>query len=338
MISGEGGATVGTPWKSLSLERGSYRGWDTWQISSGPLNLVLVPQVGGRIMVQWQGRDLSFVHPDLAGRVLDPSTVRALSLEGMDPGFPLWGGDKTWIAPQGRWVDRVPFPDLDSGGYELRVDRSDGSEIVATMTSRVCRETGMQITRTLHVSAGGTAWTVRHRLLNTSSRPATWAPWDVTMLRRPGVIYLPRNPSSPFPQGVKTFADEGESAAVRASVVTFLDSLAVVRCDGARKFKFGVDASEGWMLVIIELDGLGLVGYGKRVVAYPGCEYAHGCLAEVFNSDRFPYFEMEIHGPLVTLGSGQAVELTEHQSLVAVQQRPASQHEVRRYVDEESRT
>ena len=36
-------------------------------------------------------------------------------------GFVLWGGDKTWLAPQDRWTDGDPFLDLDSGAYDCRL-------------------------------------------------------------------------------------------------------------------------------------------------------------------------------------------------------------------------
>ncbi len=105
--------------ETCSLERGSYKGWSSWHITSGPRELVLLPQVGGRLMMRWKGRDLSFVHPGLAGMVVDLTQVDDRAAKRRELGFPLWGGDKTWLAPQERWLDGVPFLDLDSGGYEL---------------------------------------------------------------------------------------------------------------------------------------------------------------------------------------------------------------------------
>ena len=226
----------------------------------------------------------------------------------------------------------MPFPDLDSGGYELDAWR-DGNRAVACMTSPICRDTGMQITRTLCVTDGSETWVVTHRLFNTGSQPASWAPWGVTMVRRPGAVYLPRNPSSPYPDGVKEFANEGDSRVVQGLVVERLGGLAAVRCDSTRKFKFGVDAGEGWMLGVMDVGKLGPVGCLKRVEPFPDRPYGHGCVSEVFNSDRHAYFEMEIHGPLVTLGSGEAYEIDEHQAVFDMPRWPASEEEVRAYVD-----
>lgn len=316
----------------MTWERSTFKRWSCWRIRSGRLELLLVPQIGGRIMVRWQNEDLSFVHHHLEGRVLDPGRIRGLRLDGMDTGFPLWGGDKTWLAPQQRWVGRVPFPDLDSGGYDWDGWR-DGNRAVARMTSPICRDTGMQITRTLRVTDAGENWVVTHRLVNAGAQPASWAPWGVTMVRRPGVVYLPCNPSSPYRNGVKVFADEGESSAVQGVVVERLGGVAAVRCDDARKFKFGVDAGEGWMLGVMNVGGAVPAGYLKRVEPFPGRPYGHGCVAEVFNSDWHPYLEMEIHGPVVTLGPSEAYEVDEHQAVFDVPRHPTSEQEVRAYVD-----
>jgi hypothetical protein len=43
----------------VALKQRSYKGWDAWFLQRGPLELALVPQVGGRIMgMIWQGHDL----------------------------------------------------------------------------------------------------------------------------------------------------------------------------------------------------------------------------------------------------------------------------------------
>ena len=90
------------------------------QIRKGPLELVLLPQVGGRIMrLAWQGEDLIFTHPDFRGRVEPVAQVEDVHAAKQRMGFRLWGGEKTWLAPQGRWTDGVPFVDLDSGAYTV---------------------------------------------------------------------------------------------------------------------------------------------------------------------------------------------------------------------------
>ncbi len=317
----------------ISVSPGQHKGWDAWHLKNGPLELVLVPHVGGRIMgMIWREHDLSFTQPTLEGHVVDLSAIGDVNARKRELGFLLWGGDKTWLAPQQRWTDGVPFLDLDSGPYGLSVEHSGPEIAEVRMTSPVCRETGVQITRTVRMNAGKSEWNVTHGLTNTSSEEVEWGAWDVNMVLRPGHVYLPRAADSQFPQGVKTYAEEGESTQVRDKVVAELGSVAVIRCRDARAFKFGVDANESWMIGVLEVAGLGLVGYRKHVPIYEDKAYAHGCISEVYNSHEFPYFEMEIHSPLIRLRPGESFALEEHQALFDVAQWPESEDEVRQYL------
>lgn len=316
---------------ALALREDAYKGWDSWHISHGPLELVLVPQVGGRLMgLRWRGHEMLFTDPALEGQVEDVDGNDDLAARKRELGFPLWGGDKTWLAPQDRWSGGVPFLDLDSGPYELAIEQNRPDAVRLRMTSRVCRETGVQISRTVHVTAGHRGWTVVHRVINSSSAAVEWAPWGVSMLLRPARVYLPRTARSPYPDGVKTFEDEGEAAAARTRVLSELDALAVIDCRDETEFKYGVDPGEGWMLGVSEVPGPGFVGYLKQVPAYADRAYGHGCLSEVYNSHRFPYLELEVHGPLARLLPGESFELRERQQLFDLADWPASEVEVRR--------
>lgn len=318
----------------VGLRRGRYKGWDSWHVSKGPLELVLVPQVGGRIMgLCWRDHDLFFTDPALEGQVDDLAHIEDLAATKRERSFRLWGGDKTWLAPQDRWTEAVPFLDLDSGPYDLAVEHERAESVRVRMTSRRCRETGVQISRTVEVRAERPGWTVTHALLNASADEVEWAPWDVAMLLRPGKVYLPRNDASSHRDGVKTFESEGDSVSARPRVVSELGRLAVVDCTGEVEFKFGVDASEGWMLGIIEANDGRLVGYLKSVPVFDGRSYGHGCLSEVYNSHRFRYFEMEVHGPVTLLQPGEPFELVETQRLFAVPAWPTSEAQVRALLD-----
>jgi hypothetical protein len=298
------------------------------------MELILVPEVGGRVMaMKWRGHDLCFTQPERRGHVEDVARVSDVRAWKRGMGFPLWGGDKTWLAPQAAWTDGLPFLDLDSGPYEVATEQLGPEQAVVQMTSRPCRETGIQVSRTVVVSAETPAeWTVYHRLLNTGATETEWGIWVVNQVMRPGVVYLPRRAASRHPDGVKTYEEEGESARVRDAVVGQLDGLAAVACRQPVEFKFGVDADEGWLLGIVEVPGLGLVGYRKQAATYADGPYAHGCVAEVYNSHRYDYLEMELHGPLTWLTPGATVELEERQALFDVAAWPRDEAEVRRYL------
>lgn len=315
----------------------TYRGWKALEIDGGPLKLVLVPQVGGRVMsMQWRGFDLSFTQPERRGLVEDLSSLCDVQAKKRELGLPLWGGEKTWLAPQTRWLDGLPFLDLDSGCYTEEACAAGAQTAIVRMTSPICRESGVQITRTIRVDAGASEWAIRHQIRNLSARVIEWAIWGVAMVLRPGRVYLPRNPSSAYPNGIKTFASEGQSTRLREKVVSEIGDLAVIACERPGKFKFGVDpagpahgaAQWSWILGVFRVTGLGLVGYRKRVPVYPRQTYGHGCIVEVFNSDLYPYCELETHGPVRRLSPGESCELEERHRLCDVETWPHTSEEV----------
>lgn len=309
------------------LQSVHYRGWQALRLERGPLALVLVPQVGGRIMaITWKGRELSFVNPEYAGRVIDVASIPDLHEAKRTFGFVLWGGDKTWLAPQDRWTDGDPFLDLDSGAYAPAIDRAAGS---VTMTSPVCRETGVRIERTVTIGQLPGTWSVASRLINASERPLSWAPWDVDMMLRPATVFLPTSRTSAYPQGVKTFAAEGDAVSARDTVVSFVDDVAVVSCDGDIKFKYGVDADSGHILAVLDGGEHGLLGYRKTVPTYHPQPYGHGCVLEIFNASAFPYIEMEVHGPVVSLRPGESFTLTVSSALFALDAMPTTPAAIR---------
>ena len=204
-------------------------------------------------------------------------------------------------------------------------------EYCTCTTSPVCRETGIEISRTVTVSADSATWTVSHRITNRSTDPATWAVWDVSMLTRPARVYLPVSVGSEYPEGLKTFEDVGASVARRPAVVATDNGVVAVDCSKPGSFKFGVDANEGWSLGVFRIDG-GLIGHIKQVPVFPGATYGHGCIAEVYNAGDLPYLEMEMHGPIVVLAPDETFELVERATLFDVAEPPTGEAEVRALV------
>ena len=315
---------------AVTLSPGTVHGWDGWWIGRGSLELGLVPSVGGRIMsLRWRGHEVGFVHPDHAGRrvTLGTGDPRARKRE---LGFIHWGGDKTWLAPQEAWTDAVPFLDLDSGAYTFEVEHERPDEVRVTMRSPRCRELGVHLARTITVRDDAGDVTVEHELENASTAPITRGLWDVHQVCGPGMAYVPRQAGSPFRDGMKAFPAEGDSEDARPDVVRLLDGIAAIDCRRPRWFKFGVDADEGWVLGVIATPG-GLVGYRKEVPVVAGATYGHGCVVEVYNCPDHPYFELEAHGPVVTLAPGERTTLVERRRVMDVATWPATERDVRAY-------
>jgi hypothetical protein len=310
------------------IRAAAYCGWDALWIEQGPLTLIVVPQVGGRIMsVIWKGHELSFVNPECRGRILDIASIADVHQAKQRFGFVLWGGDKTWLAPQDRWTDGDPFLDLDSGAYDASVDRTSGT---VTMLSPVCRETGVQIERTLMMGPKPGTWSVASRLINASRHIVAWAPWDVDMILRPATVFMPTSPNSSFPRGVRSFDDEGVSTSVRDEVVRYVDEIAVVSCQHAVKFKYGVDAVLGRILAVLEAGDVGLVGYRKSMPTFYPQPYGHGCSLEIFNASAHSYIELEVHGPVVSLQPDESFTLRVNSALFDLDVMPTTSASLRK--------
>lgn len=313
---------------SLRLKRADFAGWpDALWITAAPLTLVLVPQVGGRIMgLQWKTQDVFWVNPELAGQ---PLAVSRLSEPGVDKqalGFLLWGGNKTWLAPQEQWLNALPFIDLDSGPYTVTGITESPSQVVVTLRSPVCRESGMQITRQLTVEATG--WHLNHTLANCGDRPASWGIWSNSMVCRPAQVWLPLGETSQFQGGVKTFVQEGDSLAARSHVVEQQAAMAIVHCEAPRKFKFGVDSDQGRVLTVMPLESGAYLGWLTEFEVRATEPYGHGCTAEVFNAAAYDYLEVEIHSPVRSLAPGETLTFTEVNRLGRLRDLPATSSDV----------
>ena len=298
----------------------SLFGWDTYWLERGPLALGLVPAVGGRIMsLRWNGYELAYTHPDWRGKMLDVSAINDVRTAKRELGFVLWGGDKTWLAPQDRWTDDPPFLDLDSGAYEVQILNPSAIQ----MRSPMCRETGIQLTRTVSLGAKPGRWSVRHTMTNCSNGTVRWGLWAVSMLQRPATVFLPTASPSSHPNGVKSFAFIAGTEAHRPSVIDRRGRWARVDCTQPGAFKYGVDAPTADLLAFLE-GADGTIGHYKSMPVFEGATYGHGCTAEVFNAKAEPYFELELHGPVVNLAPGNEFALTEHCALFDV--KPPIQH------------
>lgn len=297
---------------AIRLDEGEHLGWRALWLRGADFALALVPEVGGRIFgPEWRGQQLAFANPDLAGRVENVAALADVRARKRALGLVLWGGDKTWLAPQAHWTDGAPFLDLDSGAYAISIEAAAVGSVAVRLTSPVCRESGMQIERRIRAAPGDPGWQVTHRLRNCSSRMVAWAPWIVAMYRRPAHVFLPTRAESAYPDGVKTYAEEGESHDIRSDVVARVGDAARIDCTGNRRFKFGTDAALGTAFAVLDVPGHGRVGIRKQVPTFHPRPYAHGCVAEVFNSEQYPYFELEMHGPVVELGPGESFALEE---------------------------
>lgn len=300
------------PIRSLTHE--PYLGWPAHVLRQGSLCLRVVAAVGGRLMgISHAGQDICFVHPQLAGQTWSGQAADWPALCG-EWGFPLWGGGKTWVAPESAWPQGAPHRDLDSLPWQVRAAWCSADSMGVEVQSPVCRDSGLQISRRLTLPAQGAAWTVEHTLVNCGSTTQDCGLWDVLMLKRPGLVTLALDAAQP--QGLCALPGrEALATLVRDGVVQQSAAQAQVHCHTARAFKLGFFSEAGRVQVDFETPSL---RYARHSAVQPGQSWAHGHPLEVFNAPALDYFEVETHSPLQRLAPGDSLHYTVHERVEAL--------------------
>ena len=135
------------------LRDSSFQSWPAYTLQQDDLVLQVVPSVGGRLMgMALAGQELCFTHLDLRGKSFD-GDLRQWDALCAGWSFPLWGGGKTWIAPQSAWPDDAPHRDLDSLAWTVLGHWCDPQSMGIEVQSLVCAITGLQLSRRLVLPA-----------------------------------------------------------------------------------------------------------------------------------------------------------------------------------------
>lgn len=254
--------------------------WTEITLQDTDLELVILPGIGGRLWdVRYHGRSLLFQNPDLIGKTVDLSNLTGLPTRSPQFSFPLWGGEKTWIAPDTLWPENGPYPLLDSGRFQILSHSSQHVE----MESQVCPISELSIRRRIALE-GPDSWTIEHALTNHGAISRRAGIWSVMMFDTPASVAIPME----TPQADTIFGDAtGCMKEVQHGIVA--------RCDRPQEFKLGLPNPDGATFIRCGEDGPTVMCN----VPVPSLRdaYAHNHPFEIFNSGDYPYCEAEWHSP-----------------------------------------
>jgi len=281
-----------------------YQGWkDCYELSNGDVRLVVVPQIGGRIMEYSIGGE----------NVLWQNESELGKLTGADVGkkWRNYGGYKAWNAPQSRW--RKPNEDYfyDSKPASIEVLPDQGLRI----TTSPIEHLGFRFIRDVHLSPSTSRVRIVEKMRNITDKPIEWSVWDVTQVRVPCWIAFPINNKSRHPDGWNVLCPIGH----KMTQITRIGDLGVMGYKNVTE-NWCTDAMGGWMAYL-----KGQLAYTKHWstrmidVTYPD----GGCDAAFFTADQGiagGYAEMEVMGPIVKLKPGEETELIEDWFLTRVNQ------------------
>src|SRR5215471_16959880 len=122
------------------IEAVDYKGWPAQRISNQWVQLIVVPQNGGRLMqFTFAGHSYLFVNPKHVGKYFPPSSSHWFN----------YGGDKLWLLPEGN-DDEQHWPGnsdvLDDGPFTFR-RVSEGQHCEIELTGPADVQTGIQFVR-----------------------------------------------------------------------------------------------------------------------------------------------------------------------------------------------
>jgi len=277
-------------------------GWNGYQLSTDAIKIIFAPEIGGRIIsLKYQNEELFFVDKDHVGETFNFNNIDNLEHKKQQLGFRLWGGDKTWVAPESSWTQAIPPLELDAAPYtvELHPNR-------IIMTSPICRETGLQIIREIILNENGEI-ILNQTLINESQSKIQCAIWDVTQLLRPFEILIPTAATNIQPDlRFKAGTDQRHRFITQKN-----NQWSKITCDQAIQFKYGSQVNQGVAMAMRQSEHR-ILTMTRRFEIYPETEYPNNNMVEVYNASAYPYLELEILAPLTTLNPG---DKTTHQRI-----------------------
>ncbi len=320
------------------VEAVDYRGWHAEQLSNRWVQLIVVPQNGGRLMqVSFAGHPYLFVNPELAGKYLPPNSGEWFN----------YGGDKLWLLPEGNndeqhWVGDSDV--LDDGPFSLR-KLSEGQHCEIELTGPADPQTGIQFVRTIRLDADTPRIHFHASMKNVSGHTLEWSMQSVSQYdtgapvasgprsASPGSVgpstsalfnhdfwtFTPANPSSSYLNRYHVRFGPAENSAVS------------VRDDGLFAVHYvhmaaelWIDSTAGWLAVV---DGSSRYAMVERFQydeskTYPGKASVifwtngpelrlnrEGIPALSADADASPYYlEAEINSPMCRLRPGESCD------------------------------
>lgn len=302
-----------------------FEGWKAEKITNEWVELIIVPQLGGRLMqVTFGGHPYLFVNRELAGRYFPPP-------EGAAKGkWFNYGGDKIWPMPEGSQDDQHwpgPISDaLDDGEYAFSV-LSQGMRCTVRLAGPPDQRTGLQYTREIGIDSESPEITFRATMKNASTHPIRWSVQSVTQYdtadaakpdryNRDFWAFTPANPQSSYLDGYHVRSGLAEDPSY--SVKDRLFKLRWLYLQG----EVWVDSPGSWLAVVDGSTHFAMVErfHFQSGAEYPGKAsvifYKNGPSVDVNDQgspvirtspDDAPfYMEAELNSPMMDLKPGES--------------------------------
>lgn len=296
------GCRKGMTMGSLSINNAGIAGWPGAVVmGNGIVSITVVPEAARILSMNYGGTELFFANREETGQV-----------HGQDAAgeWHNFGGLRLDVAPQSGWKatpwGRVwpPPPILNMPRTLHRV----GEGVVMKTAGDSANDLGLQIDAYVRLVEGSTIVAVDQTITNISGAPSRWANWAIAQLaasmgnpiaRGNSAAFVPPAPDSKHGNG---YAVQMEGPAYsNPIVVSSRDDPIKIRYNGAQ-WKFGFDRRNWMAFRPFEHSSLLFIMVGKYDPreAYPDDD----SVVEYYAAAHMPYVELELLGPLVSLGAG----------------------------------
>jgi hypothetical protein len=237
------------PTAACRIEAIDYKGWQAQQLTNRWVQLIVVPQNGGRLMqVTFAGHSYLFVNPKFAGKYLPPTASKWFN----------YGGDKLWPLPEGNndeqhWAGGSDV--LDDGPFTFR-KISEGPECAIELTGPQDPQTGIQFLRTIRIDSDSPRIRFRAIMKNATGHSIEWSMQSVTQYNTSDAnsashinhnfwTFTPANPASGYLNRyhVRFGPAENPAASVRDDGLFSLHYVHMAA-------ELWLDSTEGWLAVV----------------------------------------------------------------------------------------
>ena len=231
------------------VEAVDYKGWKAQELSNRWVQLLIVPQNGGRLMqVTFGGHAYLFVNPKFTGKYLPPSASTWFN----------YGGDKLWPLPEGNndeqhWAGASDV--LDDGPFTFR-KTSEGQECEIELVGSADPQTGIQFSRTIRIDSDSPRIRFRATMTNATGHTIEWSMQSVSQydtsesgfqrnINHNFWTFTRTNPSSSYLNRyhVRFGPAENPAASVRDDNVFSLHYVHMAA-------ELWLDSTEGWLAVV----------------------------------------------------------------------------------------
>lgn len=280
---------------TVQVEEITYRNWKAVRISNETVQLIILTEVGPRIVsFGFLGDENEFYEvPEHAGKRGDQT-------------FRVYGGHRLWVSPE---IPRTYYPD----NFPVTVTRSGEAVVFTAPRESMPPGTNLQKQLEVKLAETGAGVTVTHRIRNVGDEPTELAPWALSVMAGGGTAILPLAPRAPMspsrllPEGVFAIWSYTDLADPRWKIGTKYIQLQ----------QSGNDSSEFQQQMGGIFNPLGWGAYFRkghlflkkaavdRTAKYPD----FGCNFEVFTDAHS--LELETLGPLRNLEPGETAEHVE---------------------------